>query len=267
MSQYTPEIEELLWSVAESNDTQTIEDFGNRYPSLRSELVSRIQLVRALKGARPDRVAPKFIINPRGVRKAVPSRLVFGLGAVAFASLVFAIVLVVQPKTTEQASGYSNQTVHIESQPLAANTNEKPTGTQGMELPGGSSPQDPPKQQEVKPTAFETPVNIDTERGYLGEVIRNICQQSGLTVEFAPGFENVTISAKYQGVGAKQALDDLGQNFGFTAIQEGEKAVLVVPTVDPNKPASPTPPGSFSEPSQLPEGESGSVDSPKISKN
>jgi hypothetical protein len=75
--------------------------------------------------------------------------------------------------------------------------------------------------------------SIRSDRIRLIEAIRRIGRECGLEIEVAPGMSDPEIVMRYDGMTGMEMLLDLGPRFGFTAFDEGEGRVLIIPTTDP----------------------------------
>jgi hypothetical protein len=254
MKQIPQDIDRTLWAIAESNDVRAIDEFGERYPAYKAELVARINLVRTLKADRPYREAPYLHLPQRGARQPRFGRGVgLALAGAVMATLAFATIVTVKP-WSRPAAPPQQAPVPIDVTPPKRDTGDLKVDERWVMPKHGQDSQEPLKQ-EVKSepaTPMERLVQIDRENVKLSQVLNEIAQQSKLRIEVAPGTEDVLVSAKYLGVSAQDALTDLGQNFGFTPVQQEENHILIVPALDPSRSPVTVPQGSFSEPSDTP---------------
>lgn len=252
MSHVPPEIDALLWQAAESRDPRVVEEFGERYPAFRGELVQRLQMVRELRSARPDKPAPNFRPGARPARRTL-SWPAFAAAGVALATIGWASVATVQrlnavPKSTEPQAVRPSDSEHaVQARPSQPAPFREPD-PQGKGSDGQPAPQ-PPKP-------FETLVTCVHESVSLRQAIQEVASVARIRLEFAPGFEEQTVTTNYVQLPAKQVLDNLGQTYGFTAYTQTEDSLLIVPAMDPEKPQVTVPEGSGSEPSDGPKHES-----------
>jgi len=229
------EIEEALWTVAESNDPRAIDEFGKRYPAYKEALIDRIQMVRRLRSSRPLGEAPamKFRPAPAPTPRRWPA---LALGGLLFAGLAWGTVSN-WPAPRKQPDS------PVQSSSVAGPTSEPTTDGRGSPLalaPGDHKVESGPSHEDVgKPETvaapsdpFERPVTVDHGKVKLTALLREIGMQAKLKLEVAPGLEDVEIEAHYAATPAKDVLRDLGDNFGFTVmVQEGSHA-LVIPALD-----------------------------------
>lgn len=236
------DIDALMWSVAESNDSSAIEEFGNRYPDYRTDLVSRLQLVRGLKGAKPavGQIAtpPRFVPAQARGSFAIP-RIAWVLAPAVLAGVAFASYTI-----AIQSMGPSAHSVRSEP-------NRQPIVERGLPepLPDDQAPPDglvDPRVERIaennestKPLPFEQPIGLRFEKISLHAAIDAIGKTSGLSIELAPGLEDMDITLKYSNMAPVEILRDMGANFGFTVFEQSRGSVLIVPEVDRGKTAGP----------------------------
>ncbi len=246
-----PEIDELMWTIAESDDIAAIDEFGDRYPAYRGELGKRLQMVRSLRGARPQAAKAKaqtkrFVPSSTGVvyreqsRWMMPTAAVFVLMSVVFAT--YAVTTYAQrgqPKPTE-----------VVQQPITApDPTESVAGTgEPLTPPISTAQNDPvtPPPAADRPNPFDQPVTVVADRISLANALNLIARQIGVTLTSAPGMPDVEIAVDYRNVAASQVLADLGRNFGFTPMIQSEREALLIPAVDPTNGDSPRPPSGSS---------------------
>jgi hypothetical protein len=238
MNRIPPEIESLLWSVAESGDDQAINEFGDRYPEHRGELLKRLGMVRQLKGARPPDAAfgpPRFEV-PRSSKQTfawpkwtwVPATAL--LGVMAYASYSYTLSAMNPPQIQEPIPN------GVTRLPIV-----QPNGNPNNQQIPKTIPRDddePPivndKLANSEPPANKT-IKLLFERISLHTALDAVGQQSGIRIEIGPGLEDIDISMNYNGYSAIQVLEDMGSKFGFSIFPQGENAVLIIPEIDKQK--------------------------------
>lgn len=240
MNRIPPAIDSALWEVVESNDQQLMDEFVERYPDYKPELTKRVNMVRSLKGSRPrmdDK--PKFVLRP-----AEPSAMAaprWSTGVLLFAAASVALATYSGVRVYDQMNRKPETLVAQNQRPVPNNTQVFPP-TDNNELstqPEQTNPSDPNQNNGgVQPVKAEDPfqrrITIKTERSSLMRVLGEVARQSGLNLTPAPGMMDVEIQADYQNETALSVLNDLGRNFGFTAMKEGDREALLVPARDPN---------------------------------
>ncbi|MGE0001327.1 MAG: hypothetical protein AB7F50_09640 [Fimbriimonadaceae bacterium] len=250
MNPIPPLVHDLMWQIAEEGDLAAIREFESRYPDYVPELEKRIALVRQMRLARPNSPPPRFAPRIATARNPWPRSAWAAVGFLA-ASLAIATVLVVtRPapspvgRTTvgQTAGGGTSQPTAIPWGPREVPV--QPDAGTGTQQPGQTSP------PIVPASPFDKMVELDSGGVMLSQAIQSVASQASLRLSIAPLFEDKEIEAHYSGLTAKQVLDDLGQNFGFTlVIQQGNEA-LIVPALDPSRPPTNLPNESYSLPAE-----------------
>ncbi|MBS1722114.1 MAG: hypothetical protein JSS66_03795 [Armatimonadetes bacterium] len=270
MTKLPPEIDRLIWALAETNDSRAIEEFGERYPAYREALVERIKLVRRLRAAKPTREVPGWNYHPAPSQPRYSRGLGLVLAGAALASLAFATVTTLdrfvfhkqQPTESTKTGGpppiqpYDGPSHPVKPSTEVIEPSVAPKGGTGQVGQAGETKADP----------FSKLVTVDHEHIKLSQLIKEIALQAGLKLEVAPGLTDDVVAAKYIGVPAIEALQDLGQNFGFSVHIEHDDGALLIPAIDPSKPPVTVPNGSFSEPAEAPKTGTEPVNAPKVSK-
>jgi hypothetical protein len=242
-------VDELMWRVAESRDPQAQAEFVRRYPDFASELARRVAMVQSLRGARPAAARPRFAYRAPSPPAPWPRSAWAATGILAAGLAAATLALV--PRGSPMPESRDAPPVVAPSRATAL---PGTSGTVGEPGPyrATETAAPPPARPSEPPSPFERSVSLDFDRVMLSQAVQAVAQQARLVIEVAPGFEDQEIEAHYAGVTAKQALDDLGQNFGFTVIVQQGNEGLLVPALDPNRPPTTVPEGSFSLPSETP---------------
>jgi hypothetical protein len=233
-----PDIDRMLWEIAESQDSNAYDDFEARFPQLVGELGKRIQLVRELRDARSSgshRAVPHF-------DRRVPTRLgpqPKAILAMAFATLACLAIGAYVVTGRLANSAHVIPPIPVPLGPPSSGFIENPLSnpprtesTGGQEIPKTpdyTSKLSPPT--EVAP--YLKPQNVRIDRAKLQIAILAVATNGKLEVEFAPNMPNPDIRMDYRNMSAVDILKDLGPRFGFTAFREGGNKILIVPQVDP----------------------------------
>ncbi|MBX3119334.1 MAG: hypothetical protein KF784_09725 [Fimbriimonadaceae bacterium] len=232
MKKIPPEIDSLMWAVAESGDMTAVENFEARYPVHKYELGKRLAMVRALKSSKPENSA---ILTQRFRPTQAPVRLTrHRLSWVPVAALLSALasaaffggMYVFNPKsdkpntsapvaTTERFDGSGNTLEYRQNTPPT--TNVQPNQ---------------PNLQTPPPVQMEGRYTVKLEDVGLVSALEMIGLQCNADVQVAPGFENPTITVDYKDMTIGEILADLGQKFGFTPLKQGGREYLLIPAVD-----------------------------------
>lgn len=236
-----PDVERLMWLVAESSEPGATLDFQRRFPELSAELAQRKRMVADLKGAKNptavEHAIPSF--QPRNaVSMPSPNRGIWVVGAVAFAALAVASYSVTRWVTTPVPK----------PEPPPVVRTDIPTGNGGVvfsppkkeESPAPKTPEpstanQQPTQQDVPRT--EMPKSLKLSNTSLIAALKMIGSNAGYNVDVAPGFDDQTVSIDYVDYTTTEMLRDLGSRYHFTAFNQGDGTIIIVPAVDSAPPA------------------------------
>ncbi|HLK16016.1 MAG TPA: hypothetical protein VKT78_14515 [Fimbriimonadaceae bacterium] len=232
-----PDLDRLLWEVAESQDQGAFDDFEARFPHLVSELGKRIQLVRELRDARGNgsgRPVPRF--DRRTPRQIGPNpKVVATFGVLAAACLAVAAFTVtkhfmasprLEPVPHVIAGGPTLPSPGIVMTPGLGSGSAAPPENKQTPPQTPPPPDQPPYLRPQKLVAFE--------RTKLQVAILAVATSGGLQVEFAPNMPNYDIRMEYRDMSALDIIQDLGPRFHFTAFRQTGNQILIVPATDPN---------------------------------
>ena len=234
MSKIPADVERLMWLVSESNDPHAIRDFEARFPQFGPELARRRRMVADLKGAKghptpPDNRIPAF--TPRPAPTATSARSLWVVGSLAAVALAFGSYSIGVWMTKEPPKLPPVQPVETRP-PVVPDTNiytppaqtkpnpPEPTAT----VPAGTTP---PPVANHEPLRTLTLANTS-----LTAALKMIGQVAGYNVEIAPGFKDQQVSIDYTDVTTSEMIRDLGTRYGFTAFDQGEGTLIIVPAVD-----------------------------------
>lgn len=236
MKRIHPDIDRMLWLVAESNDPNAVADFNGRFPEHSLELGKRIAMVRDLKGAgkcvAADAVAPRFYA-PRNL-PSQPLRFRWALGAVALACLGFASYFFASQALSTRSAGKEAPAAINEPKPPVTVTYHGPS----YEPPKYDPNSPTPAQQEIP--NYLKPQTVASAGVTLSEALEIIARTCSLELEVAPGVVEKEVSVNYAGMTGFEMLEDLGPRCGFTSFDEGNGKVLIIPAIEESGGASPT---------------------------
>lgn len=237
MKKIPPEIDSLMWAVAENPDPATIDDFESRYPDHRYELGRRLATVRALKGSKPmeTHVAYRSFRPTPTTPRPTAGRWAWvpvaaGLCIVAVAAFF-------------GGSYFFRQTPVKPAPPVHVETSDPFVKNDGSGVKYGPDQKDPIQTPQMdEPVPEETPPNTPRERLYtvnledisLLDALQSIGLQAGLDIQIAPGFEDQKITVHYQDMTSEAMLSDMGRQYGFTPMKQGPGEYLLIPAVDNN---------------------------------
>jgi len=234
-----------MWLVAEQNDPSAIDAFGRRYPELRGEMVRRLEMVRGLKQARPERSDERVpIFQPRLAstrrpwlmpRWATAASACLLLVAVGYAS--FRVVSgLSQPAVPPVTEISTPEVVH-------SNAFDPPAAAKG----GGLDMASEPSRSTTEPRSesdslrFHDPIEpsgpaeaegaVKSAKIGLVDALREVERQSGLVLVIGPGLPDDLISINLTGP-ALGVLKEMGTTYGFTVFDQGDGTINVIPAVD-----------------------------------
>ena len=229
MEKIPSHIDELLWRVAETNDSDLTADFLRRYPTMGSQLATRHAMVGAIREARPvPPIATKFVPSPA----AAPRRNLW-LAPIAAGLLIGIAIASYQIAKYNQLapSGPEKKATVVPQSPV-------PTPRDGRVItptPTPNSNYDPGTQPRP-----EEPVNDDglvvlrtdtTLFAALGAI-----RQKGVLIEIMPGLEDMPLTLTANREDGSVALEPLQMlqavkaAAGFEMVDNGPEGILILPS-------------------------------------
>jgi hypothetical protein len=196
-----PEIDELIWAAADSDDPEVRADFERRFPDHRAELSTRRVMVEVFRQSKPDAPNdPRLHFSPP--TQSAPAwrrRLVLvpvaclALAALAFGAFQVTKMFVGQPEAARQenASPASGPTKQVP--PVGG-----PSMAEGVIPPDGSSSA---KQGEdrrgvgerpIEPAPSELQVRLQGTMTLYG-ALNSVAQQAKVKVDILPGVPDAQI--------------------------------------------------------------------------
>jgi hypothetical protein len=242
MKHVPTDLDKLMWTIAESGDMAAADDFERRFPQFRRELAIRLGMVRSLKRSKPtgmdsDRSLPKFVPNETPVN--LPRRPMWPvavLGSLAFVAFASYLVVANLPKAAPVAPGNAPPvTVPMAGPPQdRENPKDLPSVSEGRVRPtqDGSGATNTPNPSSSVEMPWDKPQSVAIETAPLVDVLKLIADTCHLTIELAPEMPNPDVSIAYQNRTGMQMLRDLGRQYKFTPLDQGEGRVLIVPAID-----------------------------------
>ncbi len=240
MTKYTKAIDELMWSLADRGNPQATADFERRHPSLREELARRSAMVgqlRCSKVAAPA-VIPIFRPSPRPVPSLRPKWIMGGLGLAAIGIASYTIT----------NSMFGNSPAPVQNDVPAITSATSFDTQEGVEMPGrrrlkmgiARDDESATGHRRHSGTASELPASkrpftVHLERATLITILQAVAQQGQLKIEMPLDMVNPEIRVDYDDVSPADIIADLGKKYGFTAFDEGESNLLIIPAVDKSK--------------------------------
>jgi len=233
------DIDQLMWTVVETGNSAAREDFERRFPELRSELLKRSSLVDGLRSARSLHVRPlarpTFRPTMKPASPFLRGKMALALALLAGIALASAGYMAVYgdhplPPSVVSPSAGAAAVCHVPPAPAKQKHQVPHVAT--------DSPNDiaPPTVAPATPIDDAQPMrrclipqNLAMKQVQLSVAINWLASHSGLTVELAPDMPNPTIDVDYKGRGGLEMLKDLGQQYGFSVVEDGENRILLLP--------------------------------------
>lgn len=242
MKGISPQLDQLMWVIAESQDAKAIDEFGQKHPELRSELTHRLAMVRSLRsaGKHTDQATriPQF--RPVShVRQAPPRRTVAVVSALGLAALAMATYTVTSFVVASHQSPVERTQPLPPPTPKVVTSDVKAPETVHYtnQLPQPEVPEPSPEPTVAAAPSYLKPQNLKIERAKLSQVLQMVAAQGGLKLDIGPGLPDPDVRAVYHNISPVAILEDLGRTYGFTAFDQGNGAVIVIPAVDKSKQA------------------------------
>jgi hypothetical protein len=218
------EIDELMWQVADSGDPKARLEFANRYPQWVPELDNRAAMARRFRSAKPAASVVPFQSGP--LLNQVPKGLSWRGVSLSVAGLALAAIVIGQVVASLASS---NQVRTEDSAPVTRRAGFGSETGLGDAL-GEASPVDRPINIDALDPRRSV-VNVASGSSLRSTLI-NLAKDSKIQLVFAPGFQDQQVKIEVHYADYRHALNRLGQEFGFTALEQQEGTFLLVPEVD-----------------------------------
>jgi hypothetical protein len=232
LSRIAPEIDELMWTIAQQRDPQAIDEFGQRFPELRQELGKRLALTNSLKTAS---VATRPHSIPRFTPRQAPPPWWTKPTALALAGAVLVVLAMGSYSLSRAWSQPVTKVVPGESAPVQKPIEDatpdgrgEPMYKQDDPQPEGRTPT--PKPADVPP--YMQPKSLDVQSARLPAVLAMIEAACGLDIDMPDmpaDLADLDVEARYENMNGLAMLADMGSKYGFTAFHQGGNKVLIVP--------------------------------------
>lgn len=246
----SPEMDLILWQLAESGDGGAITRFELTHPALKSELASRMAAVEGLRGMKPlpgEAMIPPF--TPVALAPLIPlSWIGAGLvGALVIGTTSFFVTRDLVLKDSDPVTVASYQPVQppiavpkVDTQPVEVPDEpvlDTPPISSPPQIREGQEKDESdiglPQDQDLEQDALVLPKHTLTMDGVmLTTVIKAICKDANLTPTFLPGFADQKVTVNLEGQTRIGLLKELADKYGFSAVETGKNEVLIVPAPD-----------------------------------
>lgn len=233
------EIDELMWGIAEAGDLDAIRQFESRHPDYKYELNRRVKSVEALRKEGKSFSKEIPIFKTTEVRPPNFRPVFIGAGAICLLLLIPALwvafsnrtpapqpapQIVVLPNPNLSPSESKPEQTQVQPQPIQQ-TNPVDPNQVAQNPPVNSSP--PPV---AEPTEKRTSMKLSGAS--LHSAIQLIAEAGGFRITIAPELHNPDVSIDYQDKTVMEMLRELGQEYAFTVLADGEKELIALPLKD-----------------------------------
>lgn len=230
------EIDELMWAVAEGNDSAAISEFGDRHPAFREELLKRIRTIQALKagGRSTHQVVPTFKNAEVRPISWKPLLVAAGLSILAISSFGIWRLTTPYKQPPPAVVPVNTQENHMPSANVVPNT----TPQIQREQPSAGNHVEPSVNPAVVPnstsplTTSPEKTSLQLESATLHAAITLIAEAGHMHVTIAPGTPDLTIKIDFHDMTPMEMLKNLGEQYAFTPIMDGEREILIIPKKD-----------------------------------
>lgn len=235
MSRIPPEIDQLMWTLAEEGNPNAEAEFLRRYPLYREELLRRRGTVSGLRTGRPmvkpeaKKPIPRFVPREKVAPQRPATRTLVGVGALALGALAlgsYTLTSFLSP--APHAPG--NAVVTTVAPPSAVN--QETPSVQATPHPNFPDTAPAPEPEPRPIPSYERPHSLVVKSAPLSDVLTLLGAETGVKVLAAPGMPNPTVAVEFHDMTAMQMLNDLGQQYAFTAFDQGDGSVVLYPAVD-----------------------------------
>lgn len=241
MKRIAPDVERLMWLIAEDRDPRAIADFEARFPDLKADLAKHFSMVKGLKKAgkkipphQIPRFTPRYETRTIGFNRTVAFALAIVVTIVAVGAFSIA-AYVLQPSPKPPAPP-PDVVVNPPKPPATVYTPPPKTIVPSPETGAGSSPQ---TERVAADDPLLSPITLKVDHAPLVAAIEMVCRQAKLSADVGPGLSTADVSLDYEGEPAMQVLQDLGQKWGFTPLADERGKVLIIPVRPDGSAASP----------------------------
>lgn len=233
MSRIPPEIDDLLWAVAESSNYETADEFVKRYPQYAGELARRRSMVTGLRRRKPAQhvqssSVPRF--KPRSRPAALPRWAAVTVAALSLGAVAVGAYTVTSFLSPPSVKPSSQKPVTYEPLAVGPSSNQEQTPEEPPVVPEEVAPNKP---DESEPALVPPPVgtvNFEVQGADLESSLVLLGEEARVSVIVAPGMPSTIIDANYHDQPLEDILLDLGRKYGFTPFDQGDGSIIIVPT-------------------------------------
>ena len=221
-----------MWTVAESGDPHAISEFGDRYPTMREELLKRMKTVQALKAV-GHQVSPTSVPRFRNPQTAPPNWRAFYI--VLGMALLFVLAFAGFRNAATPTKTVEVPPVNINPDPLPGAKVEIIPHAPQVPLTNDTSTNQPvPSKQPENyvPSPESQRTNLQLDSVTLKYAIFAVAEKGKLQCTIAPGLPDITIRLDFRDMTPMEMLKNLGQQYAFSTLLDGDHAVMIIPKKD-----------------------------------
>lgn len=243
MSNLPEDLDGLLWTIAEKRDLSAAEDYLQRFPTHRVELMKRLSALESLQKFAPEDVTvPPF--TPRPISAPLPTTWIvasiLGIGLVGVGVTLFNNAGNTKTETVPVASSASPA-----HQPSTAipQLRASRTAAEGVsQSKQATVPLETPPPAPVKTPAQRAIVQkLKLDGVQLSLVLQILAENTGLKLDVQPGLIDPKVSVEYVNQPALFVFEDLGRKFGFQAFEDAPGVITILPKKEETSGVPPQP--------------------------
>ena len=228
------EIDNLIWTLAETQNKTAIDEFNRRHPQYRADLTKRIEMVGGLKAAKSPSMPPKF--EPLQTVPADSSKLWLGMG-IGAGLVVLALVAFWVTFTLTGDSGHSKvapaQTDVPRTSSAQPSSNAKSEASTAGTEPTAKTVVEPPTDSAASPL-----ISLDVSNRPLSVVFAEIEKKASVQIIAPDSLKTKLVSGKFKDIPAMALLAAMGDTYGFSAIDQNNGEIVVLPGHTDSKPTT-----------------------------
>jgi hypothetical protein len=231
MTSLPPNVDAMIWKLAESEDIAAHADFVSQYPELKDELSRRVALVNRLRNyPHVQSRLPRFNPSPEPV--SVTPKWVWPVAAlVVMSGLAFAVTAGVTYFRSTQAPDPAPVT-RPESHPVGMKHWSQSQSAGNWPVNASTAP---PQNSASEGTRWDTPITMEAKGATLSAVVLAVASGAHVTIKVSEGVPNPTIDLNVTRQRAGSVLEDLGRKYGFGVLYETDKYAVLIPLAPENR--------------------------------
>ena len=236
MTNIPKDLDQKMWDLAENPDGNAIEMFSSTFPEYSSELNKRVVMVRGFKSAKkPD--TPRVVV-PQFQARPIPAP---AWQKPFYASLAFCVLAVISygvVTINKKPTLTPEPPISVKGPVVSVVPGSTPGPVIPFQVPESRSnvitqPNDVPPVTPTTQSVLDRLVTIKSDRIRLEKIFEMLGEAANVKFLVAPGLQNPELKINFAGQSLRTILDRMGPSLGFTAFDQGDGTVLVIPAIDP----------------------------------